>query len=39
VLLFAGGLDTSSAFFAVAFDIVVIAYVLWQQRATTAPGS
>ena len=39
VLLFAGGLNTSSAFFAVAFDVLVIAYVLWQQRAAVALGS
>jgi hypothetical protein len=39
VLLFAGGLNTSSAFFAVAFDVAVIAYVLLQQRAAAGAGS
>jgi hypothetical protein len=39
VLLFAGGLNTSSAFFAVAFDVAVIAYMLWYQRAAAGAGS
>jgi hypothetical protein len=38
VLLFAGGLNTSSAFFALAFDVAVVAAVLWQQRAAAGVG-
>ena len=39
VIIFAGGLNTSSAFFAVAFDAVVIISVLWHLRAAAAPGA
>ena len=33
IVLFWGGINTSNAFFALVFDLVVIAVVLWQLRA------
>lgn len=36
VLAWWGSLNPSSAFFALAFDLAVIAFVVWQQRATVA---
>jgi len=39
VLLFWGGLNSSSALFALAFDAAMITYVAWQGRAGVMPGS
>jgi hypothetical protein len=39
VVFFWGGINTSSAVFALVFDAAVIAWVLWQGRAGVIPGS
>ena len=38
ILLCWGGINTSSALFALVFDIAVVGYALWQGRAVASFG-